>query len=71
MVSKYRDILEPPPTPSSSPVPNTAGDKSSAKVVHNTNESSATTGQSLDYTLCNWAAALFDKYFWTTKTGLQ
>lgn len=23
MVSKYRDILEPPPTPSSSPVPNT------------------------------------------------
>ncbi|ODN02477.1 Neurobeachin [Orchesella cincta] len=33
MVSKYRDILEPPPTPSSSPVPNTS-DPSSAQYCH-------------------------------------
>ncbi|CAG7818766.1 unnamed protein product [Allacma fusca] len=36
MVSKYRDILEPPPTPSSSPVPNNlTSDPQSARTHHN------------------------------------
>lgn len=34
MVSKYRDILEPPPTPSSSPVPITSDQTSTTTNCH-------------------------------------